>query len=378
MTSTGRITPSIFSTAFKEWCFCQYKIDCLQNKNWLECPACAYQQHSSHVDGNCKLYHYKSSGKRTRSDFYDGLFIVQDSKVKDYIDELYDRKLGKVEKDVRCGGDWSAARNTARNKKSLDVTGLEVMSCRHQLGQKALNMHQGELFGYSLYLIKHHMLPNNVKFIFADVMCKLRKFIERVDPETAKKFTGALSVMHAKGHSLDCQFIWDGEWVDGTGRSTGEETEQIFSFLSRFCNTTKYQKPENREETLTEMILFWNKRKIEVQAEQLVKKYNKVQGDLSKHQQDGNNALDKFEIQPNFAELKNEIRDIAANVSIPPTSSLSKSDQILLLFHDLKGHVSNNEFGFLETICPELPDLSAINIQILKRKRKRRSKFFAN
>ena len=42
------------------------------------------------------------------------------------------------------------------------------------------------------------------------------------------------------------QVLWDGKWVEGTGRSTGEETEQVFSFLSRFSNTTKYQRPESR------------------------------------------------------------------------------------------------------------------------------------
>lgn len=39
---------------------------------------------------------------------------------------------------------------------------------------------------------------------------------------------------------------WDGEWVKGTGKSTGEECEQVFSFLSRCANTTKYQIPESK------------------------------------------------------------------------------------------------------------------------------------
>lgn len=47
-----------------------------------------------------------------------------------------------------------------------------------------------------------------------------------------------------------CYFLikvkWDGEWVKGTGKSTGEECEQVFSFLSRCANTTKYQIPESR------------------------------------------------------------------------------------------------------------------------------------
>ena len=38
---------------------------------------------------------------------------------------------------------------------------------------------------------------------------------------------------------------WDGEWINGVGRSTGEECEQVFSFLSRASNTTKYQRPES-------------------------------------------------------------------------------------------------------------------------------------
>jgi hypothetical protein len=28
----------------------------------MECPACEQQQHSVHIDGNMKLYRYKSAG----------------------------------------------------------------------------------------------------------------------------------------------------------------------------------------------------------------------------------------------------------------------------------------------------------------------------
>ena len=80
-----------------------------------------------------------------------------------------------------------------------------MATCRHQLGQKALNMKRGELYAYALYLIKQHALPNHVEFIFADVMCKLWKFLKKVDPSVVAHLKGALSVMHAKGHSLDCQ-----------------------------------------------------------------------------------------------------------------------------------------------------------------------------
>ena len=104
-----------------------------------------------------------------------------------------------------CGGSWTAARNVSRKNGSLDETGLEVATCRHQVGQKALNMMQGELYCYPLYLMKNFMVPNGVEYAFADVMCKLWKFVQRVDPEVASKIKPALSVMHAKGHSLKCQ-----------------------------------------------------------------------------------------------------------------------------------------------------------------------------
>ena len=66
-------------------------------------------------------------------------------------------------------------------------------------------MFQGELYGYPLYLIKHIASNQDVTFCFDDVMCKLWKFVNRHAPSIAKEIIPALSVMHAKGHLLDCQ-----------------------------------------------------------------------------------------------------------------------------------------------------------------------------
>ena len=48
------------------------------------------------------------------------------------------------------------------------------------------------------------MLPQGVEFCIADVMCKLWKFIKRVYKQVFEKIKPALSVMYAKGHSLEC------------------------------------------------------------------------------------------------------------------------------------------------------------------------------
>ncbi len=87
----------------------------------------------------------------------------------------------------------------------LDETGLEVATCRHVTAQKALNMFRGEVFGYPYFLINKFMIPNRTKFCFADVMCKLWPFMVRDDASIQAAIKPALSIMHAKGHSLDCQ-----------------------------------------------------------------------------------------------------------------------------------------------------------------------------
>ena len=50
-------------------------------------------------------------------------------------------------------------------------------------------------------------MKQNVKFVFADVICKLWNFMVRLDPTIGERANGALSVMHAKGPNLECQVI---------------------------------------------------------------------------------------------------------------------------------------------------------------------------
>jgi len=90
---------------------------------------------------------------------YGDMFIVDDKDVKTFIEKIYHSKTKyKQENDNICGGSWTAAKNVGRKKKSLDETGLEVATCRHVIAQKAINMKQGEQYGYALYLMKHYMV----------------------------------------------------------------------------------------------------------------------------------------------------------------------------------------------------------------------------
>lgn len=47
---------------FKEWKYCQHELNILRHMDWMKCPACNDFQHSVHVDGNMKLYRFKSAG----------------------------------------------------------------------------------------------------------------------------------------------------------------------------------------------------------------------------------------------------------------------------------------------------------------------------
>lgn len=55
--------PQMMAHSFKEWCFYKHELEAKQGLDWMECPCCSVYQHSCHIDGNCKLYRYKTSGK---------------------------------------------------------------------------------------------------------------------------------------------------------------------------------------------------------------------------------------------------------------------------------------------------------------------------
>eukprot|EP00111_Clytia_hemisphaerica_P015835 TCONS_00046776-protein len=336
----GSIYPHPFGIVFREWSICRQKLLALQKINLFECPCCSINQHSCHVDGNCKLYRYASSGKRRRKSIYGDTFIVDDEDVKNFIHKVYGSKAKyKQENDTLCGGVWSAAKNVGRKKKSLDDTGLEVATCRHVIAQKAINMKQGELYGYALYLMKYFMVGEwKVEYCWADVMCKLWKFVKRIEPALCDRMKPALSTMHAKGHSIQCQVQWDGLWVEGTGRSTGEETEQFFSYISRCGNTTKYQLPERREETITEHAMHWNRIKITKLAETLVKKFNRISKELKETRKDFTNQATMMKVTEK--EMPSIVEDIKTS-ALSTTSriefeKLPADEKFVLVFFDLK------------------------------------------
>ena len=105
-----------------------------------------------------------------------------------------------------CGNSvLKAAQDVSKKKTALDETGFEYCVCRHGLAQKGVNMFRGEVFGYAYYLQKNHMLNQNVKFMWYDVVCKYWVWLSARDPFLADQMRPALSVMHGKVHQMSCQ-----------------------------------------------------------------------------------------------------------------------------------------------------------------------------
>eukprot|EP00794_Sanderia_malayensis_P005818 gene5818-6514_t len=103
----GTVNKTAFAQCYKEWKFCHMQTEVMQMKNLFECPSCSIQQHSSHVDGNCKLYRYKSSGKYvTKKTVLLWRFIFCDDKLVDNaLQIIYNNPdIGRI--SILSGGLW--------------------------------------------------------------------------------------------------------------------------------------------------------------------------------------------------------------------------------------------------------------------------------
>ncbi|XP_028410581.1 uncharacterized protein LOC114533276 isoform X3 [Dendronephthya gigantea] len=309
----GTINSKTFGSSFREWKYCQYELNKLRHINWMECPACEQQQHSVHMDGNMKLYRYKSAGIRKRDCYYGDAFIASNEKVQHHLCKIYKKGKEKVTDDSKCGDSiWHAAGNTLKKKKIVDETGLEIAGCRHSVAQHAVSMKHGEVYGYAHYMQKEYYLRRTTQFFWYDVICKYWPWLCKNDVTTSQKMKPALSVMHAKAHAWYCQVIWGGRWQDGASATTGEEVEQINSHFSRLGCTTKHMLPEGREELLTEHALEWNKRKITKLSSILAKRYTKAKDKTAIMQKELESMSEKLECDPTtLQKWKEDIFDAA-------------------------------------------------------------------
>lgn len=204
---TDVISCTLFTRTYREWKYGQHELEKLMKIPIFSCPACNGKQHSCHVDGNSKLYRYKTSGKRNGDSYYKDLFISSNEIVNNRLESLdYSKQKSKKLQKVTCGPSiLKAAQDISRRKAALDETGLEYCVCRHGIALKAVNMFRGEIFGYAHFLQTTFMLSQNVEFFWYDVVCKYWPWLNSHDPFISDQMKPALSVMHGKIHQMSCQ-----------------------------------------------------------------------------------------------------------------------------------------------------------------------------
>eukprot|EP00795_Rhopilema_esculentum_P016199 gene16199-7570_t len=306
------INSTAFGNAFREWKFVSSNIKFQNGNDDFVCPVCSDVCHSIHIDGHRKTYRFKKVPRGNCVSLYGDKFIANDAEVQAHMKNLYD-KMGSqdYEDDKMCGSSyWQAARSkSSKSYSTLDETGLVVAGCRHVLALKGVNMFAGEQYGYALFL--HQLLFGEVRmrFIWQDIMCKYWPWLEKVaskfpDKSALLDTNKALSVMHSKAHSLECQLVWGGFYQDEAALSTGESMEQFFSYFAKCGLRTKSMNASARVDALTEHAAFWNMRKIENLASTLAKQYVKAKEKINVAKQEKSELLKTATSRPDDTLIK--------------------------------------------------------------------------
>ncbi|XP_043207566.1 uncharacterized protein LOC122373504 isoform X2 [Amphibalanus amphitrite] len=274
--SPGPVDFERLEKAYTEWTCMQFELQRLVCSDFMACEACGDEPKIVHVDGNFKLYRYQSSGSGEMTSAYHLGTLIED---KEAVDSHFNKTKIVTKTNNRCGiSSWAAGRNApgrVPSKKTQDETGLIVATCRHSVILGGVNMYRGELFAYSHYL-QQKRFPNGLQYFASDIVCKYWPWTQRVGqlfPEHATHDTKPfLSVMHAMSHAYYCQIAYGGFWQEGSGWSVMETTEMANAFLSRASNTTKYMTSAQRVDSLTDLVLCYNRSKHLRMPELLVKR----------------------------------------------------------------------------------------------------------
>ncbi|XP_043227996.1 uncharacterized protein LOC122384523 [Amphibalanus amphitrite] len=318
------VDPERFQKAYSEWSYMVFEARRVVGHEDFQCHACGPKPMCVHVDGNGKLYRFKSAGGDTdRRPYHDGSCIASKEDVDAHVERL--ASIGKV--STLCGAStWSAARNSSSvlsARRSQDVTGLCLATCRHSVVLSALDMYRGEIYAYAHFL--HQFRFPNVPFFAYDVVCQYWKWLQDVHrkmPELSTQSLPYLSVMHATGHSYHCQITYGGFWQEGSGWSVMETTEIANAHLSRAGNTTKHMSRAQRVDELTDQILYWNARRRERLSRELTERLQRMEKQARDLEEELEGALARFTIdRESLSRYVGELRTLARSLESSARSS---------------------------------------------------------
>ncbi|XP_034738953.1 uncharacterized protein LOC117951366 isoform X1 [Etheostoma cragini] len=207
---TGKLSSDSFQKSFFEWAAVQYEVDAICKEKQFSCPACTPAMLAVSVDGNRKLYRFKSTARSEERPIFDGVFIANDEDVTRFVDQVHTKTKHVTGKGI-CGGEWLAARETScRSRSKVDEEGLELAVCRHGVLLSALNMFRGEIYAYPMFLQNQLAPKHDITFFCMDVACKYWPYLQRVcldcpELQSLQNMRPFLSVLHAKAHDFKCE-----------------------------------------------------------------------------------------------------------------------------------------------------------------------------
>ncbi|XP_024118769.1 uncharacterized protein LOC112140086, partial [Oryzias melastigma] len=119
---SGKICGDTMQKAFLEWSYAKFEVERLSEMNPFECPACTPSMLAVAVDGNRKLYRFRS--QPGPDGYFDGVFLAKDKEVASFVDYIHGATRHNPGKG-RCGtGEWVAARESSHKSASkLDEEG---------------------------------------------------------------------------------------------------------------------------------------------------------------------------------------------------------------------------------------------------------------
>ena len=121
-----------------------------------------------------------------------------------------------LQNSTKCGEThWKAAKCRSQSMKKQAETGLAMICCRHAMLLKGINMMQGEIFAYPLYLHLKIAEKQPLKFVCQDVACRYWPWLEKLCSKLPQdspvqivlRQQPFLSLMHGKAHNWDCHLM---------------------------------------------------------------------------------------------------------------------------------------------------------------------------
>ncbi|KAK7918642.1 hypothetical protein WMY93_009926 [Mugilogobius chulae] len=193
----GIVKPDSFQRSYLQYTYCKFAVKKLLGEKSFTCPACSPDQLVVSLDGNRKLYRFRSVMNLV---FFDGVFLAKDDDVQEFVENVPGKAI--------CGSSqWSAAREMAKKSSTLDEEGVEIAVCRHGFLLKGLNMYRGEIYAYPIGMWAETM------DLFVTWNPQKEKALDKQDPpsyaEIWRPWIESLAAHPPPPDALSCSLYYD-------------------------------------------------------------------------------------------------------------------------------------------------------------------------